>query len=118
MAGAKHTPGPWRLLHDFPTAKNPGCRCAQVWADGWPVAFCDTRQDGEGYDSDAQMANARLIAAAPDLYAALDAAQRLCKEALPKFNWAGSALDANAIRLLNDVPLAINAALAKARGEG
>ena len=30
--------------------------------------------------------------------------QRLFKEALPKFNWGASALDANAIRLLNEVP--------------
>ena len=44
---------------------------------------------------------------------ALKAAKRLCDEALPRFNWGGSALDANSIRLLNEVPLLINAALAK-----
>lgn len=35
---------------------------------------------------------------------ALIRADRLCKEALPKFNWGASALDANAIALLNEVP--------------
>ena len=35
---------------------------------------------------------------------ALEQCERLFKEALPKFNWRDSALDANAIRLLNEVP--------------
>lgn len=45
------------------------------------------------------------------LRAALLLAQRLCNEALPKFNWGASALDANAIDLLNRVPAAIASAL-------
>lgn len=45
---------------------------------------------------------------------ALTAALRLCDEALPKFNWAASALDANAIQLLNEVPGQIREALGKA----
>ena len=43
---------------------------------------------------------------------ALEAAQKLCREALPKFNWSASCLDANAIRLLNDVPCQIDEAIA------
>jgi hypothetical protein len=42
---------------------------------------------------------------------ALELAHRLCTEALPKFNWAASALDANAIDLLNRAPMAVHAAL-------
>ena len=42
---------------------------------------------------------------------ALKLALRLCEEALPKFNWGASFLDANAIQLLNTVPAAIKAAL-------
>lgn len=38
-------------------------------------------------------------------------AVQLFNEALPKFNWGGSALDANAIRLLNEVPGELNEAL-------
>ncbi len=38
---------------------------------------------------------------------------RLFDEALPKFNWGASALDANAIRLLNEVPAAARALLAQ-----
>lgn len=69
------TPGPWSVLHSKPGSANPNCQCAQVWADSadWAVAFCDTTQDGEGFDPATMMANARLIAAAPDLVAALQA---------------------------------------------
>ena len=48
---------------------------------------------------------------------ALQAAQRLFKEALPKFNWGASFLDANAIQLLNEVPAKVNAAIDAAKGE-
>lgn len=34
--------------------------------------------------------------------------QQLFKEALPKFNWGASALDANAIQLLNEVPAEVD----------
>jgi len=43
---------------------------------------------------------------------ALRLAQRLIEEALPKFNWGASALDANAIGLLNETPAAVRQALA------
>lgn len=50
------------------------------------------------------------------LIEALEAAERLCNEALPRFNWAGSALDANAFDLLNTVPAQIRRALEGAKG--
>lgn len=61
---------------------------------------------------DEQMRNA-----APSLYEALEACQRLINEALPKFDWGKSALDGNAIQLLNEVPGQVSAALHLARGE-
>lgn len=60
--------------------------------------------------------NAQLIAAAPELLDALLAAKKMIDEALPKFNWGASFLDANAITLLNETPIKINAAIAKAKG--
>jgi len=39
--------------------------------------------------------------------------RRLIDEALPKFNWGHSALDANAITLLNEVPGEVRRAIAK-----
>lgn len=46
----------------------------------------------------------------------LEAAEKLIKEALPKFNWGASALDGNAISILNDTPGKIKKAL-EALGE-
>ncbi len=43
-------------------------------------------------------------------------AAKMENEALPKFNWGASALDANAIRLLNEVPAKVRTAIAKAEG--
>lgn len=47
------------------------------------------------------------------LHAALTLAKRMCDEALPKFDWGASALDANAIDLLNRTPAAIKQALTR-----
>lgn len=42
--------------------------------------------------------------------------QRLFAEALSKFNWGASALDAAAIRLLNEIPVQVNNAILQAQG--
>jgi hypothetical protein len=44
---------------------------------------------------------------------ALEQCQRMLDDALPKFNWGASALDANAVKLLNDAPIAVRLALSK-----
>lgn len=62
----QHTPGPWKYGYERPTAQDPEEQWAIVTiAGGHIVANVnpDSRQD----------ANARLIAAAPDLLAALEA---------------------------------------------
>lgn len=48
---------------------------------------------------------------------ALKLARRMVTEAHPKFNWGKSFLDANAITLLNSVPIAIEQAIQKAEGK-
>lgn len=52
-----------------------------------------------------------------EMLTALRAAQKLFDEALPKFNWGASFLDANAITLLNTVPNQVRAAIANAEGK-
>lgn len=75
---------------------------------GWPEYYGDLLAFGTAYglsdpDDNASQPNA--------LRAAAERAMRLFDEALPKFNWGTSFLDANAIRLLNEVPAEVAAAL-------
>jgi len=49
-----------------------------------------------------------------EMLKALKAVDRLFKEAHPKFNWGASFLDANAITLLNEVPLQVRDAIERA----
>lgn len=90
----KFTPGPWH------TCGNGQCKCKQIWSNEHPVAQITSGKWGDDYpslkvsgpslqlkveavmeqitygevDEETAVANARLIAAAPDLLAAL----RLC----------------------------------------
>ncbi len=68
-------------------------------------AICETFSEEEAH------AVARALNAATTNQATLARAARLFEEALPKFNWGASALDANAIQLLNEVPGEVRAAL-------
>ena len=63
----KHTPGPWHV--------GKGSKCVVYDAEGWAVADAVTCHNRHN----AIDANARLIAAAPDL---LDALRRLCAVAV------------------------------------
>lgn len=74
-----------------------------------PVAYCDTENRAfllvkrwQSYDA---------------LLEALEAADILCKQALPEFDWGNSALSAESITLLNEVPGKISAAIAQATKE-
>lgn len=72
-----------------------GCSCA---TPGKPEECAECTR---GFLDALEPALKRQLAEAHE---ALAAANRLFEEALPKFNWGASALDANAIRLLNEVP--------------
>jgi hypothetical protein len=111
---AQHSPFPWSINREGRIDD----------ADGEFVTFVSLQR---GYVSSRKSdpiaeANAafivRAVNAHDELVAALRDCQRLFKEALPRFDWGRSALDANAIALLNEVPMAVRAALAKATGEG
>ncbi len=69
---SNHTPGPWIIGTD---PRYPSEPCIDAVVDGvvWHIALCHM---GLGPDDSSAEANARLIACAPELYAAL-------KKALP-----------------------------------
>lgn len=114
MAEARFTPGPWFYGIAFEPQRGPvpldydsgghSYNAGIIGADGETVAGCDEYHIFGPSDPDVQKANISLIAAAPDLYEAL--------EALVKAHELIALLSAP---LLNTEPAM--RALAKARGE-
>lgn len=105
-----HTPGPWVIIDDVPDAAIGYRAIVAVESGELGQTICNPSPMGD--------ANAQLIAAAPRMVNALKSAQDLFQYALPKFNWAASALDAKAIQLLNEVPSVVNAAIDEATPSG
>jgi hypothetical protein len=107
------TPGPWEVGGPYPSVTviamvDPGC--------GWPEPeppqyepICYVHDGAPGHDKPpppVALANARLIAAAPDLLAA-------CQSLIGRFFVGGILSD----ELIRDETDAIRAAIAKATGE-
>lgn len=92
MSKTKFTPGPWEAFNRH--------TCQFIYAKGYERAICqvDSYSKGFGPDRDERDANARMIAAAPELYDALIAADGLLRD------------------LGHSLPQ-VKAAIAKARGE-
>jgi hypothetical protein len=111
---SKHTP-----IMDMPVvAKDDG---APDYLDGIQSQFSVCNNSGHvlAYTFDKAITE-RIVTAVnchDDLVKALRLTQRMFDEALPKFDWGKSALDANAIQLLNEAPIAVSAAIRKATGE-
>lgn len=102
MSAPKFTPGPWSTHREGHST---------VYVDAplgggvlQEVAACGPTAEG----AEQQDANARLIAAAPELYEALEAVELACRMGIPP----GEVLSLN-----STIRLAARAALAKARGE-
>lgn len=102
---ATHTPGPWKVYHPISTAESLGIDAAS----GESVVVWGERH--EGIIGERREANARLIAAAPELLEAL----RFC---IPALEWSvansPSAVRRSSAR--SDLEIA-RAAIAKATGE-
>lgn len=98
--GPKHTPGPWWVVADDPRDRN----FAALVATSTATYSIDCTRSGADRHED--MANAHLIAAAPDLLAALEDLRLACADA-----YKAGRIDAEAFVRAGNV-------LARARGEG
>lgn len=99
----KYTPGPWAVVDN--TAEPYGQLLVESETDG-AVALCYTVERGEYAAPPECVANARLIAAAPDLLAVVEMVNRI---------WSHDQTE----NLHPESPAAIlRAALKKAKGEG
>jgi len=127
----KFTPGPWEVEDGgenyFPAVfigphlsyhdhSGNGFRSRLVINEG-PTPRDVKKGTGFGTTQGTCIANARLISAAPDMYAALNYVTAMMDYALDKFDWGASALDAKAIQMLNDAPIIVYNAPAKAEGK-
>lgn len=98
----KHTPGPWTT--------NPRAILSRVFADGGLRGGDDIASVHGANDK----ANARLIAAAPELLEAVKAMQKACDEWAAEFTQKKRAMDWGVV---NDAYLKASAAIAKATGK-
>lgn len=76
---AQHTPGPWRVV-EHPHETDDGVRLRVIGADSRHVASCETVLDVRSTSAESH-ANARLIAEAPALLAALSDLRAACEDA-------------------------------------
>ena len=115
-----HTPGPWEANGtNIVNPKAPLLKPCEPNGIGGQIA----EVTGLGNkDHDTQLANARLIAASPDLLSALKVAETEMTHDVPRDCWATGPLTGDAIRDLSICPgcialVKIRAAIDKATGE-
>jgi hypothetical protein len=110
MTDAKHTPGPWHIGRENDHSADRWKRNAE-WArvrdeaGGLIAEIASVHPKGgrKSCDFDIEAANARLIAAAPDLLAALKAVENDCMDRCDSLLWGA-------------IGTRIRAAIAKATG--
>lgn len=104
---AKHTPGPWKLHPDYPNQVFDSHADAPNVRYNLNNLICDCATLGDPDKSKAQIANARLIAAAPELLQA-------CKMALSLIGT--DAESANGCPRPEELAIDLRAVIAKAEG--
>jgi hypothetical protein len=118
MTTTQHTPGPWKLAEN-PIGWQPliSAEVADSIGPIWHVGIANAR----GRSHEEAKANARLIAAAPDLLAALKLAKNAIDAALPWLHPDGYRKNALEVEdphaYCGEIYEEINNAIAKAAGE-
>lgn len=112
----KHTPGPWHIADMFPASKLKAEKHEHFYLRGigngaTHVGYASVTQITSGGESEA---NARLIASAPELLAALVEAEAVLNTARQYF--PKSIQNADRFHLLNVLENSVGKAIAKAKG--
>jgi len=86
MSDARHTPGPWCASNGKLVRVSTGTRP--------PITICGVHRVGDrgGAQQCDPLANARLIAAAPEMLEALEGIVRVADRATPEFDAARAAI--------------------------
>ena len=105
MKTATHTPGPWQAINDWEIRAR----------DFGSINIADIRWNG--HNEKHGRANARLIAAAPELLESLEAALARIECEWPDGR-DGRGASPRTPGLIRDCKAQVHAAIAKARGEG
>ena len=84
---AQHTPGPWFVV----AQNNVGSKGTQVWGLAGDTRIADCASGGISLEG--KRANARLIAAAPELLEALQGVLRVADRKTDEFDAARAAID-------------------------
>lgn len=107
MSNSKHTPGPWRLIAaGFSQIKDTSHWCCEIYGALERAAIVHHCSPSYGIGAEETQANARLIAASPELLAALKRIANATMDA-----------DGSTLRPSRDVVEQAIRAIAKAEGE-
>ncbi|MFC4311418.1 hypothetical protein ACFPN2_20125 [Steroidobacter flavus] len=99
----QHTQGPW-IVNVDPRYPNEPCIDAVIDGVVWHIALC---HNAAGPDDGSAEANARLIAAAPELLASLKAALPLLRAEVEKQTAAGESVALRTARSRYEVALSV-----------
>lgn len=111
----KFTPGPW-MVGKPDTEMGSVLIGVNLDDQSYGFSIADVCS-GSPAEIEKTLSDARLIAAAPDLYSALNAMLDMFSAVAEKVDWGKSFLGSNEIRKFNEAPIQAKRALAKARGE-
>lgn len=114
---AAFTPGPWQAIKGVEASDEMRCGVSAM-RDGIGYLVATIENGAPGDSCDTEFSNARLIAAAPELYALAESLEWSAEVSHPEGGTEAGCPVCDAAKRWNHVPgCALAAALAEARGE-
>jgi hypothetical protein len=112
MSG-QHTPGPWGV-RDTPNMNREGFHWREIFQEDAPaITLAEVFMDDEEISNGEARANARLIAAAPDLLNELEASAKMLRTLVE----VAEDIRLEGAPIIRERLVSVEAAIARARGE-